>query len=60
MLIATTFVALSRANVLNISILNEKLTKVELKKRKPQDEIINLKTEMKKRRKVDDHLSPLK
>lgn len=60
MLIAIASATLRQANVLNISILNEKLTMSELEKRKLQDEIINLKTNMKKSTKVNDHLSSLK
>ena len=57
---ATTSTALNQANILNISVLIEKITEVESEKRKLQDEITNLETKMKKRKKVDDHLTPLK
>ena len=60
MLISIAFAALNQAIVLNISILNEKLTEVELENKKLLEENINLKTEMKKMRKVDDHLTPPK
>ena len=60
MLIDTTSIALDQDNVLNISILNEKLTEVVSKINKLLEENINLKTEMKKKRKLDDHLTPLK
>ena len=60
MLIATYFVAINQYSVLNISILNEKLTKEESENKKLLEENINLKAEMKKRKKVDDHLTPLK
>ena len=53
-------VALGPTNVLNISILNENLTEVESENKKLLEENINLKAEMKKKRKVDDHLTPLK
>ena len=43
MLVATALVALNQANILNISLLNERITKVELEKRKLQDQIISLK-----------------
>ena len=60
MTMATTSTALNQANILNISVLIEKITEVESEKRKLQDEITNLETKMKKRKKVDDHLTPLK
>jgi hypothetical protein len=60
MLMATTSVALNQAIVLNISILNEKLIEAELENKKLLEENINLKVEMKKKRKVDDHLTRLK
>ena len=52
MLVATTLATLSQANILNISLLNEIKTEVELEKKKLHDEITSLKTEMKKRKKV--------
>ena len=60
MIVATTSVALNKSNILNISLLTEKLNKVESEKRKLQDEITNLKKKMKIRKKVDDHLIPLR
>ena len=55
-ILATTSATLSQANILNITLLNGKVTEIELAKKKIQDEIISLKIEVKKRKKVDDHL----
>lgn len=60
MLIAIASTDLTQANVYNIAILNEKLTKEESKNKKLEGENINLKVEMNKKRKVDDHLNSLK
>ena len=60
MLISTTYVALTQASVHNISILNEKLTKAESKNKKLEEENINLKVEVSKNQKVDDHFNSLK
>ena len=57
---ATTLARLNQANILNISLLNEKTTEVESVKKKLQDEIISFKTEVKKSKNVDDHLIPLR
>ena len=60
MLIAKTFVALTQASVYNISMLNGKLAKEESKNKKLEEENINLKVEVSKKWKVDDHLNSLK
>ena len=60
MLIATTFASLTQASVHNISILNEKLTEAESKNNKLEEENINIKDEVNKKWKVDDHLNSLK
>ena len=60
MFIATIFFSLTLASVYNISMLNEILSKVESKNTKLEEESINLKVEVKKKRKVDDHLNSLK
>ena len=60
MLVATTSGAMNQANILNISLLDEREEKVGLENQKLKDEIIGLKEEITKRRKVDDHLIPLK
>ena len=59
MIVATTLVALNQANIINISLLTKKINEVESKNRELQDEITNLKTDTKKRKKVDDRLIPL-
>ena len=59
-MVATTSTNLTQANAHNISVLNEKVLQVESKKQNLKDELISLREEMKKRRKVDDHLVPLK
>ena len=56
MLVDIASVALSQANIINIYLVNEKIIDAELEKRKLLDEIISLKTKMKKRKNVDDHL----
>lgn len=58
--VATTSAALTQATTHNISVLNEKLLEVESENLKLKDELINLREEMKKRRKVDDNLIPHK
>ena len=60
MLVATTSAALNQANILNISFLNEIEIEVESENQKLKYEIIGLKEEIRKMRKVDDHLIPLK
>ena len=44
----------------NILVLNEKVMEAELENQKLKDEFISLRAEMKKRRKVDDHLVLIK
>ena len=51
MTVATSSTTLNQANILNISLLNERITEAKSVKKKLQDEIINLKTEVKKRKK---------
>ena len=60
MLIATTSVSMTRASVYNISMLNEKLANAKSKNKKFEQENINLKVEVNKKRKVDDHLNSIK
>ena len=60
MLIATTSVVMTQASVYNISMLNEKLAEVESKNKKLEEDNINLKAEVNKKQKVDDHLNSLK
>ena len=56
MIVTSASIALNQANILNISLLIERITKAQSEKMKLQDEITNLKIKMKKRKKVDDHL----
>jgi hypothetical protein len=60
MTVATASASLTQANTHNIMVLNEKLLETESENLKLKDEIISLREEMKKRRKVDDILIPLK
>ena len=59
-MVAIHSIALTQAIVHNISMLNEKVMEVELENQKLKDELISLREEMKKRRKVDGHLVPFK
>jgi hypothetical protein len=52
--------SLTQATAHNITVLNENILELELENIKLKDELINLQEEMKKRRKVDDNLVPLK
>ena len=60
MMVATTSTTLTQATSHNISVLNEKVMEAKSKNQKLKDEIIYLREEMKKRRKADDHLVPIK
>ena len=60
MIVSKTSTALNKYNILNISPLTENIIEVELEKRKIQDEITSLNIEMKKKKKVDDHLTPIR
>ena len=60
MLIATTYAALTQSSVYNISMLSENLVEAESKNKKLEEENINLKDEVNKKQKVDDHLNSLK
>ena len=57
--VATSTVALTEATAHNITILNEKLLGPEYENLKRRDEIIILREEIKKRRKVEDSMIPL-
>ena len=59
-IVATTSVTLTQATAYNVTILNEKLLETKYENIKLKDEIINLREEMKKRRKVEDRMIPLK
>ena len=53
MIVETTFVALSQTTTHNVTMLNEKLSQAKSENTKLKDEIISLKEEMNKRRKVE-------
>ena len=60
MIVAIASTTLSQATAHNVTVLNEKLPQVESKTNKLKDEIISLKEEMSKRRKVECDMTPLK
>jgi hypothetical protein len=60
MIVATTSTSLSQATAHNVTLLNEKLSQAKSEKTKLKDEIISLKEEMNKRRKVECDMTPLK
>ena len=55
-MVAIASLALTQDTTHNISVLNENIMEVESKNLKLKDELISLREEMKKRRKVDDNL----
>ena len=57
--IATALATLSQATVHNVSMLSEKLSQAESDNYKLKEEIISLKEEVHKRRKVDDETTSL-
>ena len=58
--VATTSIYLSQATSHNVTVLNEKLSQAESDNNELKDEIISLKQEMTKRRKVECDMTPLK
>ena len=52
--LATTLAALSQATLHNVNVLSEKLSQAESNNNKLKEEVINLKVEIHKQRKVDD------
>jgi cell division protein FtsB len=58
--VVTISVALSQATTHNVTVLNEKLSQAESDNNKLKAEIISLKEEMSKRRKVECDMNPLK
>ena len=60
LMVATTSTTLNQDIVHNISVLNEKVMEAELENQKLKDELISLREEMKKMRKVNNHLIPIK
>ena len=59
-MVATTSSSLTQATAHNVLVLNEKILETESESLNLMDEFISLREEMKKRRKVDDHLVVLK
>ena len=57
--VATTSAALSQATVHNVNVLSKKLSQAESDNNKLKEEVINLKAEIHKWRKVDDETTPL-
>ena len=60
MIVAIASTSLSQATSHNVTVLNEKLSQVESDNNKLKDEIISLKEEINKRRKVECDMTPLK
>lgn len=60
MTVETTSTTLSHATTHNVTMLNEKLSQAEFEHTKLKDEIISLREEMNKWRKVENHMIPLK
>ena len=60
MTVATASASLTQDTTHNVTMLNEKLLQTESENIKLKDKIISLREEMKKRRKVEDNLIPLK
>ena len=59
-IVATTSATLSQAIAHNVTMLSEKLSQEESDKNKLKDEVISLREEMHKRRKVEDETTPLR
>ena len=57
--VATAVVALSQATIHNVNMLSEKLSQAEFDNNKLKKEVINLKVEIHKQRKVDDETTSL-
>ena len=60
MIVGTPSTSLSQATNHNVTVLNEKISQDESNNNKLRDEIISLKEEMNKRRKVECDITPLK
>ena len=59
-IVAIVSTTLSQATAYNVTMLSEKISQEELDKNKLKDEVINLRVEMHKRRKVEDETTPLR
>ena len=60
MIVGTTSSTLSQDTAHNVTMLNEKLSHVEFENIMFKDEIINLREEMNKRKKVENEMTPIK
>ena len=60
MIVAATLASLTSATAHNVTLLNEKLLQTKSENIKIKGEIINLWEQMRKRRKVEDSMLPLK
>ena len=58
--VATTSMALAHAIVHNVTMLSDKLSQVESDNNRLKDEVLGLRVEIKKRRKVEDGTTPLR
>ena len=58
-MVATISTTLTQDTAHNISVLNENILENESENLRSKDELLSLREEMKKRRKVDDNLVPL-
>ena len=58
--VATTSATLSHATIHNITMLSEKLSQIESDNNKLKDEVISLREEIHKRRKVEDETTSLR
>ena len=59
-IVRTTSTTLSHATVHNVTMLSDKLSQVESDNNRIKDEVLSLKAEIKKRRKVEDGTTPLR
>ena len=58
--VATTLTTLSNSTIHNVTMLSDKLSQVESDNNRLKDEVLSLKEEIKKRRKVEDGTTPLR
>ena len=58
--VAIALVALSQATIHNVTMLSEKLSQAEFDNNKLKEDVINLRVEIHKWRKVDDETTPLR
>ena len=60
LIVATTLVSLTQATAHNVTMLNEKLLQAEYENIKLKNELVSLREEMNKQRKVENNMIPLK